>query len=161
MIHPVFRLAASQPLLLAEHAAAYASLLGEELVIGSARLKRRLAFQLAGAACLVVATILLGVALLKRHARGVTLTPAGQRLFDRASAILRQLDHLPDEVAGPAGLYLEAGDDQGWCAAIIRLIEDQAEWQRCRNMGLQQAQQFSWKRCATLTTAAYRQALEH
>lgn len=64
MIHPVFRLAASQPLLLAEHAAAYASLLGEELVIGSARLKRRLAFQLAGAACLVVATILLGVALL-------------------------------------------------------------------------------------------------
>ncbi|MDP2407798.1 MAG: hypothetical protein U1D36_06370 [Hydrogenophaga sp.] len=64
MIHPVFRLAASQPLLLAEHAAAYASLLGEELVIGSARLKRRLAFQLAGAACLVVAAILLGVALL-------------------------------------------------------------------------------------------------
>jgi len=64
MIHPVFRLAASQPLLLAEHAAAYASLLGEELTIGSTRLKRRLAFQLAGAACLVVAAVLLGVALL-------------------------------------------------------------------------------------------------
>src|SRR3990167_2795275 len=64
MIHPVFRLAASQPLLLAEHAAAYASLLGEELTIGSARLKRRLALQLAGAACLVVAAVLLGVAVL-------------------------------------------------------------------------------------------------
>lgn len=64
MIHPVFRLAASQPLLLAEHAAAYTSLLGEELAIGSARLKRRLALQLAGAACLVVATVLLGVAVL-------------------------------------------------------------------------------------------------
>jgi LysR family nitrogen assimilation transcriptional regulator len=46
----------------------------------------------------------LGVPLLKRHARGVTLTPAGQRLFDRASAILRQLDHLPDEVAAVKGL---------------------------------------------------------
>lgn len=46
----------------------------------------------------------LGVVLLKRHARGVTLTPAGQRLFDRASAILRQLDHLPDEVAAARGL---------------------------------------------------------
>jgi len=46
----------------------------------------------------------LGVSLLKRHARGVTLTPAGQRLFDRASTILRQLDHLPDEVAAARGL---------------------------------------------------------
>jgi uncharacterized membrane protein len=64
MIHPVFRLAASQPQLLAEHAAAYAGLLGEELAMGSARLKRRLALQLAGAACLVVAAVLLGVALL-------------------------------------------------------------------------------------------------
>lgn len=64
MIHPLFRLAASQPLLLAEHAAAYASLLGEELTIASARLQRRLAFQMAGAACLVVAAVLLGVALL-------------------------------------------------------------------------------------------------
>ena len=46
----------------------------------------------------------LGVELFKRHARGVSLTPAGQRLFDRASAILRQLDHLPDEVAAGTGL---------------------------------------------------------
>jgi alpha-1,3-rhamnosyl/mannosyltransferase len=65
------------------------------------------------------------------------------------------------EVAGPAGIYLESGDDHGWCEAIIRVIEDQAEWQLRRTMGLQQAQQFSWKRCATITTAAYRQALEH
>jgi LysR family nitrogen assimilation transcriptional regulator len=46
----------------------------------------------------------LGVGVFKRHARGVSLTPAGQRLFDRASAILRQLDHLPDEVAAVTGL---------------------------------------------------------
>lgn len=64
MIHPVFRLAASQPQLLVEHAAAYASLFGEELAIGSVRLKRQLALQVVGVACLMVAAVLLGVAVL-------------------------------------------------------------------------------------------------
>lgn len=64
MIHPVFRLAASQPLLLAEHAAAYAGLVSEELVSRGTSLKRRVALQLAGAAGLLVAIMLAGVALL-------------------------------------------------------------------------------------------------
>lgn len=64
MIHPVFRLAAAQPLWLAEHAAAYASLVSEELQLSGERLKRRLALQLAGAACLLVAITLAGVAML-------------------------------------------------------------------------------------------------
>jgi hypothetical protein len=64
MIHPVFRLAASQPLLLAEHAAAYAGLVSEELVARSDRFKKRLALQLAGVAGLVVAAVLAGVALM-------------------------------------------------------------------------------------------------
>jgi uncharacterized membrane protein YqjE len=64
MIHPVFRLAASQPQLLVEHAAAYASLFGEELAIGSARLRRQLALQVVGLACLMVAAVLLGVGVL-------------------------------------------------------------------------------------------------
>ena len=40
----------------------------------------------------------LGVPLLKRHARGVQLTVEGQRLLDRAAAILRQMDRLRDDV---------------------------------------------------------------
>ncbi|WP_291010688.1 hypothetical protein [Hydrogenophaga sp.] len=64
MIHPVFRLAASQPLLLAEHAAAYADLVSEELSARSAQLKRTLAYQVAGVACLLVAAVLVGVAIL-------------------------------------------------------------------------------------------------
>lgn len=64
MIHPVFRLAASQPQLLAEHAAAYAGLVSEELAVCSAGLKRRLALQLIGAAGLLAAAVLAGVALL-------------------------------------------------------------------------------------------------
>lgn len=40
----------------------------------------------------------LGVPLLERHARGVKLTVQGQRLLDRATAILRQMDGLRDDV---------------------------------------------------------------
>lgn len=64
MLHPVFRLAASQPQLLAEHAAAYAELLAEEFSSSGAHLKRRLALQLAGMACLGIAMVFAGVALL-------------------------------------------------------------------------------------------------
>lgn len=64
MIHPVFRLAAAQPLWLAEHAAAYASLVSEEFQLSGERLQKRLALQLAGAACLLVAITLSGVAML-------------------------------------------------------------------------------------------------
>lgn len=64
MIHPVFRLAAAQPMLLAGHVGAYAGLVSEELHIGAAALQRRLLWQLAGALCLAVAAVLAGVALL-------------------------------------------------------------------------------------------------
>ena len=86
--------------------------------------------------------------------------PVLEAMASGVPVLLSAQSALP-EVAGPAGVYLEAGDDRGWCEAIIRLVEDEAEWQRHRTMGLQQAQQFSWKRCATITTAAYRLALEH
>ena len=64
MIHPALRLAVAQPALLAEHAAAYACLFGEELALGSAELKRRLLCQLAALFCLTVALVLAGVAVL-------------------------------------------------------------------------------------------------
>lgn len=64
MIHPVFRLAAAQPMLLAEHVGAYAGLVSEELRTGAAAVQRRLLWQLAAALCLAVAAVLAGVALL-------------------------------------------------------------------------------------------------
>jgi hypothetical protein len=64
MLHPVFRLAASQPQLLAEHAAGYAGLLAEELASSAARLQRRVTFQVIGLLAFVVAAILGGVAVL-------------------------------------------------------------------------------------------------
>lgn len=64
MIHPVLRLVASQPELLAEQACAYASLFSEEMLLGSTELKRRLMLYLSGTACLMVAAVLTGVAIL-------------------------------------------------------------------------------------------------
>jgi len=64
MVHPVFRLATAQPLWLAEHVAAYGSLVSEELRLSALRLQHRLALQLVGSACLLLAFTLGGVALL-------------------------------------------------------------------------------------------------
>jgi CBS-domain-containing membrane protein len=64
MLHPVFRLAASQPQLLAEHAAGYAGLLAEEMTSSSAHFKRRITLQIVGLLGLMVAAILAGVAVL-------------------------------------------------------------------------------------------------
>jgi LysR family nitrogen assimilation transcriptional regulator len=41
----------------------------------------------------------LGSKLLTRHARGVALTPAGETFRKRATAILRDIDHIGDEIA--------------------------------------------------------------
>ncbi|AHV93349.1 bacterial regulatory helix-turn-helix, lysR family protein [Bordetella holmesii 30539] len=45
----------------------------------------------------------LGITLFERRAKGVTLTPAGERLRQRASSILAQLDALKIDVPGPPG----------------------------------------------------------
>lgn len=64
MIHPIVRLAAAQPMLLAQHVGAYAGLAAQELASSGAALQRRLGLQLLAALCLVVAAVLAGVALL-------------------------------------------------------------------------------------------------
>ena len=64
MLHPVFRLAAAQPQLLAEHAAGYAELLAEEITLSGHHLKQRLALQMVGMVCLGIALVLSGVALM-------------------------------------------------------------------------------------------------
>lgn len=64
MIHPLLRLIATQPQLLANHAESYADLVGEELGKTTAVWKQRLLLN-AGALCLIgVAAVLGGVALM-------------------------------------------------------------------------------------------------
>jgi hypothetical protein len=64
MIHPVFRLAAAQPMLLADHVGAYAGLVSEELLLMGMALKRRWMWQLFGAVCAGISVVLAGVAVL-------------------------------------------------------------------------------------------------
>lgn len=109
----------------------------------------RLAELLAGARMLLFPSLYEGFGL-----------PVLEAMASGVPVLLSPSSALP-EVAGRAGTYAEAGDPEGWCRAILRLIEDQAEWQARRVAGLEQAQGFSWTRCAGITAAAYRQALEH
>lgn len=74
-MHPVFRLAVAQPMLLATHVGAYAGLVSEELLVCGATIQRRLAWQCAAALSLAVAATLAGVAALL----WVLLPPAGER----------------------------------------------------------------------------------
>lgn len=64
MLHPLLHLIATQPQLLADHAEAYADLLGEELGSASALWKRRALLVGAGLCCVGVAAVLAGVALM-------------------------------------------------------------------------------------------------
>ncbi|WP_027896504.1 glycosyltransferase family 4 protein [Zestomonas thermotolerans] len=85
--------------------------------------------------------------------------PVLEALASGVPVLLSPRSALP-EVAGEAGIYLEADDEPGWSEAIVRLIEDGQAWLRQRTLGLEQASRFSWQRCARITAAAYRRALE-
>lgn len=73
MTHPALRLALRQPALVAEHVAAYAALIGDEVALGAAQLKTRLLLSLGALACVAAATVLAGVALLLWGAQGNAL----------------------------------------------------------------------------------------
>jgi len=64
MIHPLFRLIASEPQMVAEHLEAYSELVAEEFGAVAAQWKRRMALQALSAGCIVVAILLVGVSLM-------------------------------------------------------------------------------------------------
>ncbi|MFJ2366768.1 glycosyltransferase family 4 protein [Pseudomonas sp. NPDC087697] len=85
--------------------------------------------------------------------------PVLEAMASGTPVILTRRSAMP-EVAGTAGNYIEPEDLHGLCEVMIRLINDQAHWQVCREAGLQQAKLFSWERCARVTARAYCRALE-
>lgn len=64
MIHPIFRLVATQPQLLADHAQAYAGLVGEEIGKTASSLKTRVLAGIVALALVGVSAVLAGVALM-------------------------------------------------------------------------------------------------
>lgn len=85
--------------------------------------------------------------------------PVLEAMASGVPVVLTSAAALP-EVAGAAGCYIDADQPEQCCQAILRLIEDEAEWLSRREQGLLQAQRFSWRKCAALTAEAYRQAME-
>jgi glycosyltransferase involved in cell wall biosynthesis len=59
------------------------------------------------------------------------------------------------EVVGDAGIMVDANDEDDLCQ--LSSPTQRAEYSR---LGMKRAQGFSWQRCAELTVAGYRQALE-
>ena len=64
MIHPLFRLIASEPQMLADHVEAYAELVTEAMGTATLRLKRRVALHALSLFGIAVAVVLAGVALM-------------------------------------------------------------------------------------------------
>ncbi len=62
------------------------------------------------------------------------------------------------EVAGDAGLLINAEDASDIARAIQRILDDDALAHDLRQRGIQRAKQFSWERCADETIAVYRAA---
>jgi hypothetical protein len=81
MIHPLLRLAATQPHLLGDHVEAYAALVGEEVGKVSTSLMTRVGLYLGAALMFAVGLILVGVALMLRATVPATDYVAGWALF--------------------------------------------------------------------------------
>ncbi len=64
------------------------------------------------------------------------------------------------EVVGEAGLLIDPDNPETIAMAIRRLLEDPDLRTRCRDLGLKQAQSFSWRATAEKTLGAYRRAME-
>lgn len=81
MIHPLLRLAATQPHLLGDHVEAYAALVGEEVSKVSTSLMIRAGLLLGAALMVVVGLVLVGVALMLRATVPAGDYTAGWALF--------------------------------------------------------------------------------
>lgn len=81
MIHPLLRLAATEPHLLGDHVEAYASLVGEEVSKASTSWVVRIGLYLAGLALLGVGLVLVGVALLLAAVLPASDYPAAWAMF--------------------------------------------------------------------------------
>jgi glycosyltransferase involved in cell wall biosynthesis len=63
------------------------------------------------------------------------------------------------EVVGDAACMVDPLDEGAISSALARILDDSAERERLRALGLERAKLFHWDRCARLTFGAYEKAL--
>ncbi len=68
--------------------------------------------------------------------------------------IVSKVASLP-EVVGDAALLVEPEDVEGWCVAMMRVLDDENLRREMRAKGLKRAATFSWERAARETLAVY------
>lgn len=81
MIHPLLRLAVTEPHLLGDHVSAYASLVGEEAAKASTAWITRIGLYVAAVAMVVLGVVLVGIALLLAAALPSGDYPAAWAMF--------------------------------------------------------------------------------
>jgi alpha-1,3-rhamnosyl/mannosyltransferase len=84
--------------------------------------------------------------------------PVLEAMASGTPVIISNQAALP-EVAGEAGMIVDAEDVTQLAEAMHRIIEDNHEWLIRREAGLIRARDFSWERCAGITAQTYRDAL--
>lgn len=84
--------------------------------------------------------------------------PVLEAMASGVPVIVSRRASLP-EVAGEAGVTVDAEDDGALAIALQSLIEDEPGWQSRRAAGLRQAEKFTWQRCADITAQTYRAVL--
>jgi glycosyltransferase involved in cell wall biosynthesis len=60
------------------------------------------------------------------------------------------------ETAGPAAHFIDPHDQDGWRAAMARMIEDDDWWSQLRTGVVEHAAAFTWEKCAVQTLGVYR-----
>ncbi len=91
------------------------------------------------------------------HYEGFGLPPL-EAMQCGVPVITSNTSSLP-EVVGDAGIMLDPNDDDGLCAAMLKLHQSEELRQEMSKKSLARAQQFSWERCGRETITAYKQAL--
>lgn len=125
MIHPLFRLIARQPHLVAEHAQAYAALVGEQVGEAANSLKQRALLMAVAGVLLLVGVILLGVAFMLWGASAEDSMRAPWALFvgpllpivagvgcflaSKSKPAVSPLDKVREQLSADIGMLREVG----------------------------------------------------
>jgi glycosyltransferase involved in cell wall biosynthesis len=86
--------------------------------------------------------------------------PALEAMACGAPVVCADRTSLP-EVAGDAAVLIDPGDTAAFASALVEVLSSPTRREELTAAGLARAREFSWSRCADLTVAAYRRALEH